>query len=94
MPRLRAVLSFVLVVLFPIAFVFSQTQITTGTIQAVVKDESGGVLPGASVTIRNVETNFQRSLATGPDGRFVAPQLPPGKYSAAVSQPAFATLVQ
>ncbi|PYV32457.1 MAG: hypothetical protein DMG09_24255, partial [Acidobacteria bacterium] len=69
MPRLRAVLSFVLVVLFPIALVFSQTQITTGTIQAVVKDESGGVLPGASVTIRNVETNFQRSLATGPDGR-------------------------
>ena len=94
MPRLRAVLSFVLVVLFPIAFVFSQTQITTGTIQAVVKDESGGVLPGASVTIRNVETNFQRSLATGPDGRFVAPQLPPGKYSATVSQPGFATLVQ
>src|SRR5947208_10251166 len=94
MPRLRAVLSFVLVVLFPIALVFSQTQITTGTIQAVVKDESGGVLPGASVTIRNVETNFQRSLATGPDGRFVAPQLPPGKYSATVSQPGFATLVQ
>src|SRR5437764_975465 len=46
MPRLRAVLSFVLVVLFPIALVFSQTQITTGTIQAVVKDESGGIVQG------------------------------------------------
>ena len=94
MRRSRTGLSLVLVLLSPTAFVFSQTQITTGTIQAVVKDESGGVLSGASVTVRNVETNFQRNLATGQDGRFVAPQLPPGRYSVTVSQPGFATLVQ
>jgi hypothetical protein len=94
MHRLRSALWFVLMLLCATALLFSQTQITTGTIQAVVKDESGGVLPGASVTIRNVETNFQRNLTTGPDGRFVAPQLPPGRYSVTVSQPGFATLVQ
>lgn len=68
------------------AFVFiggaslAVAQGASGTITGVVTDESGAVLPGASVMIRNVETGATRDLITGPDGRFRAPNLPPGPY--------------
>ena len=63
----------------------SQTQITTGVIQGTVSDATGGVVPGATVEIRNTATNFLRSLTSGPDGRFVGLQLPPGPYIVTVS---------
>src|SRR5215813_13993426 len=40
----------------------AQSQITTGVIDGTVVDSSGGVLPGVDVEVRNVETNFTRSL--------------------------------
>jgi hypothetical protein len=39
------------------AGVLAQTQITSGTIQGTVVDEKGASLPGASIEIRNVDTN-------------------------------------
>jgi hypothetical protein len=72
----------------------AQTQITTGVIQGTVLDTSGALVPGAEVEVRNVDTNFRRTLATGSDGRFVFLQLPPGRYTATVTKPGFATLVQ
>ena len=56
---------------------WAQTQITTGVIQGTVSDQSGAVVPGAAVEVRNLETNFLRALTTGDDGRFVFLQLPP-----------------
>jgi len=73
--------------------VSSQTQITTGTIQGTVTDPNGGIVPGASVEIRNLETNLSRTVTTDEGGRFVALALPPGKYSVAVSKQGFATAV-
>ena len=43
-------------------------QSTTGSIQGIVRDNQGGVIPGATVTLRNIETNATRSLATAADG--------------------------
>ena len=59
----------------------AQSQITTGVIEGVVVDASGAVLPGVDVEIRNVDTNLTRTLATDREGRFVALQLPPGRYT-------------
>ena len=69
----------------------AQSQITTGTIEGRVVDANGAVVSGANVEVRNIETNFARTLATGDDGRFVAPQLQPGKYSVTVSKQGFGT---
>ncbi|HEY4564036.1 MAG TPA: carboxypeptidase-like regulatory domain-containing protein, partial [Thermoanaerobaculia bacterium] len=44
--------------------VFAQSQATTGVIEGIVTDESGGVLPGATVTLRNTETNFEKVVVT------------------------------
>ena len=73
--------------------VSSQTQMTTGTIQGTVTDANGGIVPGANVEIKNLETNFSRTLTTDEGGRFVALALPPGKYSITVSKQGFATAV-
>ena len=72
----------------------AQTQITTALIEGVVTDPSGAVLPGVNVEIRNADTNLTRSLVTDRDGRFVAPQLPSGRYTVTFKLPGFATLVQ
>ena len=72
----------------------AQTQITTGVVQGTVEDASGAVLPAAEVEAKNVDTNFARTLTTGPDGRFVFLQLPPGHYTVTVRLAGFATVVQ
>ncbi|HMF94760.1 MAG TPA: TonB-dependent receptor, partial [Vicinamibacterales bacterium] len=72
----------------------AQSQITTGVIDGTVIDSSGGVLPGVDVEVRNVETNFTRSLVTDRDGRFVAPQLPAGRYTVTMQLAGFARLVE
>ena len=73
--------------------VVAQTQITTGTIQGTVLDANGAAVPGASVEVKNVDTNFVRTTASDEDGRFAALQLPPGRYTVTVSKTGFATLV-
>jgi hypothetical protein len=74
--------------------VAAQSQITTGVIDAIAVDSSGAVLPGVDVEIRNVDTNLTRSLATDRDGRFVALQLPAGRYTVTFKLSGFATVVQ
>src|SRR5437660_1137458 len=71
----------------------SQTQITTGTIQGTVTDANGAIVPGATVEIKNLETNLTKTLTTDDGGRFIALALPPGKYSVTVSKQGFATAV-
>src|SRR5438270_9576537 len=71
----------------------SQTQITTGTIQGTVTDANGAIVPGASVEIKNLDTNLTRTLTTDEGGRFVALALSPGPYSITVTKQGFATAV-
>jgi hypothetical protein len=75
------------------AGVMGQTQSTTGTIQGTVVDANGAALPGASVEIKHIETNFTRSVTTDDEGRFVALSLPPGRYTVTVIKQGFGTLV-
>lgn len=71
---------------------WAQSQAITGTIEGTVKDETGAVLPGASVTIRNLATGFEKSAQTDANGRFSAPLLPLGPYRVTVALEGFATL--
>ena len=73
--------------------VLAQTQITTGVIQGTISDPSGSVVPGATVEVRNLETNLVRTLVTDADGRFVLLQLPSGRYTVTVAKSGYATLV-
>lgn len=72
----------------------AQTQITTGVIQGMASDPSGGVLPGVTVEAKNLDTNFTRTQVTDEAGRFVFLQMPPGTYRVQLSLQGFATTVQ
>src|SRR3989441_1791372 len=94
MKILRSILIVLAFCLSMASFVWGQSQITTGTIQGEVADEKGGLVPGANVEIKNLDTNFSRTETTGPDGRFTFLLLPSGRYTVTISKPGFATIVQ
>src|SRR3989449_1592622 len=56
-------------------------QVTTGTISGVVQDTSGAVIPGVSVTVKNLDTGIARSVTTDERGRYTAPNLTLGNYA-------------
>src|SRR5512138_1354853 len=91
--RARLGLTFVVLLLASILPAAGQTQITTSVIQGAVVDDSGAVLPGVDVEVRNVDTNFTRSVVTDKDGRFAVLQLPTGRYTVTFKLAGFATLV-
>src|SRR5690348_10764155 len=62
---------------------------TTGSLSGIVTDESKGALPGASVTVKDVETGQARNLVTDTAGRFRADALSPGLYSVSVALEGF-----
>ena len=51
-----------------------------GTLRGTVEDSTGGVLPGAQVSVIETGTNDTRSLTTDTEGRWVLPNLKPGTY--------------
>jgi hypothetical protein len=58
-----------------------QTRATTADLGGTIVDQSSAVLPGATVTAQNIETNQARSAMTDEQGHFLIPALPPGTYS-------------
>ncbi|HLL77678.1 MAG TPA: carboxypeptidase regulatory-like domain-containing protein [Pyrinomonadaceae bacterium] len=67
---------------------------TTGSISGQVQDEKGAAIPGAAVTVRNIETNTTRTGQTGEDGRYRFPNLQVGGYEVTVEAPNFSKYVQ
>jgi len=85
--RKASALLLILMAAWLIPTAFAQT--ITASLAGTVRDPSGAVVPGAKVQVVNTATNATRSLETGPDGRFVAPSLPPGSYSVIVTAAGF-----
>jgi hypothetical protein len=52
----------------------------TGQISGVVRDESGGVLPGVDVTATQTDTGFKRTAISDGNGLYTLPALPTGPY--------------
>jgi Carboxypeptidase regulatory-like domain/TonB dependent receptor-like, beta-barrel len=50
-------------------------------ITGTLKDQSGAVLPGVTVTAKNQETGLTRTAVTDAVGQFRVPSLPPGPYT-------------
>jgi hypothetical protein len=68
-------------------------QLATGSIQGLVSDSSGAVVPGATVTAGDPSNGFSRSTNSNGDGLYEFPTLPPGNYSITTEAKGFAKQV-
>src|SRR5581483_11175632 len=68
-----------------------RAQGTTGTILGTVKDQTGAVLPGVNITIKNVDTGISRSVTTGSRGEYRVPALNVGTYEVTAEMQGFQT---
>ena len=55
-------------------------QVAAGEITGLVRDQLGASVPGATITVTNVETNRRRVLVSSGQGVYTAPSLAPGEY--------------
>lgn len=64
------------------------------TLIGEVRDSSGGVLPGANITITNVGTNISVTTVTNDRGVYTVPSLRPGEYAITADMPGFSRIVR
>jgi hypothetical protein len=53
----------------------------SAVVTGVITDAQGGVLPGVTITLRNVESGTVRTVVTETDGQYRLAGLQPGRYS-------------
>ena len=88
---LRALGLWIVLVLF--ASTPALAQVSTATILGVVQDTTGAVVPGVTVTVKNVNTGLTRTVETDGAGRYRASQLAVGAYEVQAVLPGFRTAV-
>src|SRR5687768_4162383 len=71
---------------------FAQGGTASGSLSGVVVDQSGGVIPGVTVTATNQATNQARSVVTNSDGLYRFSGLAPSLYSVTGELAGFATV--
>jgi len=67
-------------------------QSTNQSIQGLVTDTSGAVVPGAKVTITNTATGVSMSATTNDTGNYTIQLIPVGNYAAGIGVPAPVTV--
>jgi len=90
---MRSIVAGVCVLVFGLG-VPALAQRTTGTILGVVTDESGGVLPGVTVTLQGPLVVGLPTSVTGSDGAYRFPTVPPGEYTLTFTLQGFSTVKQ
>jgi hypothetical protein len=66
-------------------------QLSTASLNGVVRDQQGAVVIKASVILRNSDTGLERSSASNDSGAFVFSDVNPGRYTLKVSASGFGT---
>jgi len=66
-------------------------QYTTAVINGTVRDTTAAVIPGANVTLQNVETGVKRSSVSNEAGAYVFVEIEPGTYTLVVQKEGFET---
>jgi len=73
-------IALVTILLSALCLVPVASQTITATVAGVVRDQSGGVLPGATVTVTSNETGIAKTVVTDEVGRYRVAFLNPGSY--------------
>lgn len=73
--------------IFALPAAYSQS--SAGTLQGVVKDDTGALIQGATITATSLETGQARTTSSDGNGNFTVPNLSPGHYSVTVARTGF-----
>src|SRR6059036_24763 len=88
----RFVAAIVALIAFGTCLSFAQT--STATILGTVKDTSGALIPGASITVKHTESGLTRTVVSGERGGYNLPFLPVGPYELTTTMPGFKQVVR
>ena len=56
-------------------------QVSTASINGVIRDANGAVIPGATVVLHSVDTAVEHSSISNSSGEYVLTNINPGKYT-------------
>ena len=90
--RRELCLLIVSVLLLAPTILFSQTTISTGSIQGTVTDPSGAVIGGARITITNKSAGQSTATTTSSSGTYASGALIPGDYQVRIEAKGFKTV--
>jgi hypothetical protein len=84
--------AFLVVVLLLSGMMLAQSY--RGSIRGKVSDPGGGLVAGAKITSKNIDTGLSRDGVTNEEGTYVLAELPAGTYTVTVNAPGFASVAQ
>ena len=79
----------VLVLFLSLCTAVSFAQMATTSLGGVVKDPTGAVVPGATITLSNAATGETLKVTSKSSGEYQLLQIPPAKYLITVTAPGF-----
>src|SRR5262245_52004728 len=82
-------LGIAIVVLIALGSSLIFAQGSTATIVGVVRDTSGALVPGVSITVKHVDTGLTREVLSTESGGYNVPLLPVGPYELTTNMPGF-----
>src|SRR5256712_7121521 len=83
-----------IVALIALGTCLSFAQTSTATILGTVKDASGALVPGVSITVKHTESGLTRTVVSGERGGYNVPLLPVGAYEITTTMPGFKQAVR
>ena len=72
----------------------ARAQVAGATLSGTVTDQSGGVVPQASISVKNIDTGITRTSVTSAAGFYSVPNLLPGTYEVRTSAQGFSSEVK
>src|SRR5882724_6949535 len=83
-------------VLFALLLLFllclqSPAQLSTATVTGIIHDSTGGVVGGAKITLRNLDTTVEIRAESNSSGNYVFLNITPGRYSLEATSTGFQT---
>lgn len=83
----------VLVAVFCLVSTGAIAQLATGSIQGLISDKTGAVIPNATITVTNSSTGVARIGVSNAEGLYGVPNLAPGDYTVTVEAKDFSKQV-
>src|ERR1700730_12868043 len=83
--------AFVSLLVSPLFLSTAYAQVAGATLSGTVTDLSGGVVPKAAISIKNIATGVTRGNTSDPAGFYSAPNLLPGSYEVTAAAPGFSS---